>query len=67
MNLTILKDFFAGFIRARDFAWHFRRLALARYTDPDRREPGSARWGRAVEIGGTARVRIGNGRHSFFL
>ncbi|MGY3258944.1 magnesium-translocating P-type ATPase [Pseudomonas chlororaphis] len=28
MNLTLLKEFFAGFLRTRHFARHFRRLAL---------------------------------------
>lgn len=28
MNLTILKEFFAGFLRTRHIARHFRRLAL---------------------------------------
>jgi len=28
MNLTLLKEFFAGFLRTRHIARHFRRLAL---------------------------------------
>ena len=28
MKLTLLKEFFAGFLRTRHFARHFRRLAL---------------------------------------
>ena len=28
MNLTLLKDCFAGFLRTRHIAGHFRRLAL---------------------------------------
>lgn len=28
MNLTLLKEFFAGFLRTRHFARHFRRLAV---------------------------------------
>lgn len=28
MNLTLLKEFFAGFLRTRHIARHFRRLAM---------------------------------------